>query len=131
MALDIQIHTGNYRLTPAAERRILRHLKSIEQRVTHFADPVARLRIGEQRLPRLVQVDLRVALGPREADLISHQAAETPDHAVRMAVEDIERQLERKISQLRGEESWGVPSRRLPKSTRPHPNDPESVPNVP
>jgi hypothetical protein len=109
----------------------MRHLKSLEQRTTHFADPVARIRLSAQRLPRLVQVDLRVALGPREADLISHQSAETPDHAVRLAVQDIERQLERKISQLRGEESWGVPSRRLPKSTRPHPNGGESVPNVP
>jgi hypothetical protein len=36
-------------------------------------------------------------------------------------VKDIERQLERRHAQQRGEHSFGVPSRRLPRELRPHP----------
>jgi hypothetical protein len=66
-----------------------------------------------------VAVDLRLELGPLGSHLISHQAAETADRAVRLAVEDVERQLERQLAVQRGEPSFGVPSRREPTSLRP------------
>lgn len=58
-------------------------------------------------------------LSPLGSHLISHQGAETVDRAVRIAVEDVERQLEREHAMQRGEPSFGVPSRRLPSNLRP------------
>jgi hypothetical protein len=38
---------------------------------------------------------------------------------VHLAIEDLERQLERRLAGQRGEPTYGVPSRRLPKQLRP------------
>jgi hypothetical protein len=67
-----------------------------------------------------MEVDLRVQLGPLGAHLVSHQRAGTTAHAVRLAVEDVERQLERRHADQRGEASFGVPSRREPAALRPN-----------
>jgi hypothetical protein len=40
---------------------------------------------------RRVAADLRIELGPLGHILVSHQAAETPDQATRLTVEDVER----------------------------------------
>ena len=77
-------------------------------------------------MQRRVTADLRVQLGPLAAHLISHQAAESADLAARLAVEDVERQLERRLAKQRGQPTYSVPSRRLPEALRPHP--PESKP---
>jgi hypothetical protein len=75
--------------------------------------------LTRHRDQRQVEVDLRVQLGTLGSHLISHQGAETVDRAVRLAVEDVERQLERQHAVQRGEPSFGVPSRRLPSTLRP------------
>ena len=70
-------------------------------------------------LQRQCEVDLRLQLGPLGPHLVSHQTAETVEAAVRQAVSDIERQLERRLARQRGEPAYGVPSRSLPRQTRP------------
>jgi hypothetical protein len=54
----------------------------------------------------------RVQLGPLGPTLASSQAAPTPDRAAHLAIQAIERQLERLVAGQRGEPSYGVPSRR-------------------
>ncbi|MCC6791456.1 MAG: HPF/RaiA family ribosome-associated protein [Thermomicrobiales bacterium] len=119
MALEIQMHTTNVVITPAQQERIDRQFESIERRLSDAPDPVARLTLKSQDEQRVVTADLRITLGTKAMELISHQSAEKPDHAVRLALEDAERQLERLRSQQRGEPAYGVPSRRLPKHLRP------------
>jgi ribosome-associated translation inhibitor RaiA len=121
MALTIQMHTGDEPLAERQRERIDHHLRRLEQRLTHFPEPTATLTLRQHQAQRRVTVDLRVELGPMAGELVSHQAAEMPEHAVRLAVEDAERQLERRLSTQRGEPTFGVPSRRLPRGERPHP----------
>lgn len=121
MALTVQMHSGKVHLDAEQERRVGNYLKTIEARVERFAEPVAILTLRAHDAQRRVTADLRVKLGTSAGDLVSHQAAESPDHAVRLATEDIERQLERVLSIRRGEATFGVPSRREPASERPHP----------
>jgi hypothetical protein len=121
MALGVQIHTGNEPLSQQEDARVRRHLRHLEARLVNFPEPSAILTLRRQAAARRVTVDLRVELGPMAGELVSHQAAEMPEHAVRLAVEDAERQLERRLATQRGEPTYGVPSRRLPKEARPHP----------
>lgn len=119
MALNTTLTLKNLVLDKTEERRIRRHLEQLERRLVHHPDPEATLVLESFPARRQVEVDLRVQLGPLGSHLISHQVAETPDHAVRLAVEDVERQLERRLAQQRGEPTYGVPSRRLPETLRP------------
>ena len=128
MTLDIQLHVGTITLGADHEDKIMRKVRTLDQRLSTFPNPLATIRLREQQDQRHVDVDLRVELVPHGPHLISHQSAATPDHAVRLAVEDIERQLERRIDQLRGDAAFGVPSRREPRHTRPHPPHPEAQP---
>jgi ribosome-associated translation inhibitor RaiA len=121
VTLGITLETHDCPLGPDEERHIRHHLERLGQRLTHFPEPLASVHLKRHELQRQVEVDLRVELGPLGAHLISHQSAETAVHAVRLAVEDVERQLERRLAKQRGEHSYGVPSRRLPKAERPHP----------
>jgi hypothetical protein len=121
MALNLQIHTGAERLGEYQEAKIRHHLRHLERRLVHFPEPAAVLTLRRHQAQRRVTVDLRVELGPMAGELVSHQAAETPEHAVRLAIEDTERQLERRLATQRGEPTYGVPSRRLPSRERPHP----------
>jgi hypothetical protein len=59
-----------------------------------------------------VSASLRLQLGPLGPTLASVQHAQTPDRAARLAIQAIERQLERMVAGQRGESSFGVPSRR-------------------
>jgi ribosome-associated translation inhibitor RaiA len=121
MPLEVQLHTGDVRLGDEQERRIRHHLETIEKRLANFQEPVAKVTLRAHEAQRRITVDLQIVTSPKTEELISHQQAETPEHAVRLAVEDVERQLERRYSALRGESTYGVPSRRLPKQLRPHP----------
>lgn len=121
MALDVHMNTGNVRLDEAQERRIRRYLQALERRLPHAREPRAEITLREHEAPRRITVDLRVMIAPKTNELVSHQSAETAAHAVRLALEDIERQLERRLATLRGEPAYGVPSRRLPKHLRPNP----------
>jgi hypothetical protein len=121
MAMQIELRTGTCPLSPDEERRIRHQLDALGRRVEQFPEPLATLDLKEQGTQRRVTADLRLRLGPQGQHLISHQAAETPDRAVVLAVQDIERQLERRVSSMRGKAAYGVPSRREPKEERPHP----------
>lgn len=121
MALAIILETHDCPLGRDQERRIRRRLERLGERLSHFPEPTATAVLKRHETQRQVETALRVELGPLGAHLISHQAAETAPHAVRLAVEDVERQLERHLAQQRGEHTYGVPSRRLPKADRPHP----------
>jgi hypothetical protein len=121
MALEVQFHRGDDDLGRTEEERIRRLLERLERRLAKFPDPQTILTLRRYSDRRRVTLDLRVELGPRAGELISHQAAETADHAMRLAVEDVERQLERRLATQRGEPTFGVPSRREPEHLRPHP----------
>jgi ribosome-associated translation inhibitor RaiA len=113
MALTITLEDHDCPLGPDDERRIRHHLKRLGRRLTHFPEPIATVVLKRHLQQRQVEVSLRVELGPLGEHLVSHQTAETAPHAVRLAVEDLERQLERRLAKQRGEHTFGVPSRRL------------------
>jgi ribosome-associated translation inhibitor RaiA len=121
MPLERIIRVSGLSLTEADERRIQHQLDGLERRLVHHPEPRAVLVFAGHENQRRVQVDLRVELGPLGGHLISHQQAETADRAVRLAIADVERQLERQHAAQRGEPSFGVPSRRLPAELRPSP----------
>jgi ribosome-associated translation inhibitor RaiA len=121
MPLNLVFELGKVALSAAEEDRVRHQLQTLERRLAHFPNPTAELALEAHPAQRRMEVKLRVRLGPLGGHLISQQAAETVDRAVHLAVEDLERQLERRLAQQRGEPSYGVPSRRLPKTLRPHP----------
>lgn len=125
MAMEIVLKTGELELTSTEEERVRHQLASLERRLIHHPAPQAMLHIVAHRAQRQMEVDLRVQLEPHGIALISHQTAETADRAVRLAVEDVERQLERRHAEQRGEPAYGVVSRREPRSLRPAPPPPE------
>jgi hypothetical protein len=129
MSLDIQLHASGVDLGTDRADKIIRKVHTLDARLEHFPSPLATVRLRDHQDQRRVEVDLRVELGPHGPSLISHQGAETPDHAVRLAVEDIERQLERRLDSLRGDAAFGVPSRREPRAERPHAPHPEAKPH--
>jgi hypothetical protein len=121
--MEVELHKRGVTLTSLEEERIQRQMRSLEKRVEKFPDPRVELAIEDQASPRGVRVDLRLALGPLGGHLISHQEGLGADVAVKAAVDDVKRQLERRLSSQRGESSFGVPSRRLPSDLRPNPVD--------
>jgi hypothetical protein len=121
MTLEIKLRVQGLALSDDEDRQIQRQLRGLERRLIHRSEPIAELVLEQHRGPRQVEADLRVLLGSLGPQLISHQSAETAGHAVRLAVEDVERQLERRQATQRGEPTFAVPSRRLPRQTRPHP----------
>ncbi len=121
MTLSIQLDLHGLELAEVDQRRIRAHLVTLERRLQDRPEPAAMLVLRHHADQRRFAADLRIELGPLGPTLISHQAADTPDHATRLAVEDIERQLERRTSEQRGDAAFGVPSRREPRRLRPHP----------
>jgi ribosome-associated translation inhibitor RaiA len=119
MTLETTLRTHGMTLTDAERQRIDHHLAALDRRLTHRPSPTAVLVLEEHRNRRQIEANLRVQVGPLGDHLVSHQTAETVDRAVRLAVEDVERQIERKVAGQRGEPTFGVPSRRLPTSLRP------------
>jgi ribosome-associated translation inhibitor RaiA len=103
------------------EQRIRRQLAGLDKRLVHHPEPSIVLVLDHSPEQRRVEADLRLQLGPLGGHLVSRKAAETADQAVRLAVEAIERQLERRTAGQRGEPTFGVPSRRLPRQLRPNP----------
>jgi ribosome-associated translation inhibitor RaiA len=118
VALELTLKTHNFELPQAEERRIYGQLRALERRLMQHPDPRAVLQLTPHEAQREVEADLRVQLSPLGSHLVSHQSAETASHAVRLAVADIERQLERHHAKQRGEPSFGVVSRRAPSPRR-------------
>jgi ribosome-associated translation inhibitor RaiA len=123
MTLSIQVDLQGFTLPEVDQRRMRSHLRNLERRLKHRPEPAAVLVLRQHTDQRRVEADLRIELGPLGPTLVSHQAAETPDLAIKRAVEDVERELERQVSEQHGDASFGVPSRREPRRLRPHPPD--------
>jgi ribosome-associated translation inhibitor RaiA len=122
MALEIKMTLNGLTLTELQERRIRRHLARLDRHyLARRPEPKAALVFRRHESQRRIELNMQVQLGPLGGHVVSHQTAETPEHAVRLAVDDIERQLERLRASLQGQPTYGVPSRRLPKQLRPHP----------
>lgn len=121
MTLERRITVRDAQFDPAEEKRITHQLDVLERRLPHEPEPLADLVVAFNTGQRRFTADLRLQLNPLGTQLVSHQSAETADRAVRLAVDDLKRQLERHHAQQRGESSYGVPSRRLPRSLRPNP----------
>lgn len=121
MTLRYIVHQNGRKMSEAEKERFLRHFDGLEARLRHFPEPIVEASVTDHPAQRRVELDLRVSLGPLGRHLVSHQAAETLDKAARLAVSDVERQLERQGAKQRGEPTFGQPSRREPRSLRPHP----------
>ncbi len=114
-----ELLTPKTHLSPESAKRIQRHLDSLEKRLTKFHNHDVTLTIKDKSTERRFTADALVSLGVDGIELVSHNQGETADLAARLAIEDIERQLERHMATLRGEPSFGTPSRREPKDLRP------------
>jgi hypothetical protein len=86
MVLQAIIRTSGLSLSGSDQSRIHHQLDVLERRLAHHPDPKAWLTLTRHRDQRQIEVDMRVELGPLASHLVSHQAAETVDHAVRLAV---------------------------------------------
>jgi ribosome-associated translation inhibitor RaiA len=117
--MPFEIHSPKTVLSPDAEHRIRRHIAGLERRLVNFHNPQGRLTVKDRPTERRHTADLVLELGVDGVELVSHHAGESAEHAARLAIEDVERQLERYVSTLRGEATFGTPSRREPKAQRP------------
>jgi ribosome-associated translation inhibitor RaiA len=93
-------------------RRIEQRLEGLEKRLVHRPDPRLHLVLEQHPQQRRSTVELSVSVARHGRTLVSHQAAETAELAVKLAVDDVARQLERVQATQEGQPSWGVPSRR-------------------
>jgi ribosome-associated translation inhibitor RaiA len=98
--------------TEAEMKRIEHQVEGLARRVKHYPDPRLHAVLERHVQQRRVTAEFRLQLGPLGPSLMSHQAAETADRAAKLAIDDLERQLERHLARQRGEASYGVPSRR-------------------
>jgi hypothetical protein len=94
-------------------RLALAHVQSsLGRRLVHRPEPIAVLAFAGPNGQREIEASFRVQLGPLGPTLASSRAAPTPDRAAHLAIQAVERQLERQVAGQRGEPSYGVPSRR-------------------
>jgi ribosome-associated translation inhibitor RaiA len=119
MEMPTELHTPKTELSQDSEKRIQRHIAGLERRLVNFPTALISLTVRDRSTERRHTVDLRVTPGVDGDVLVSHQSGESAEHATRLAVEDVERQLERYVATLRGEHAYGTPSRREPRDLRP------------
>lgn len=112
MTLTITLERHHVPMTAVQEQRVRRHLTALGRRLEHRPEPIAVLSFAGPNTLHQVEASLRVRLGPLGPTLTSSQTASTPDRAARLAIQAVERQLERLAATQRGESSYGVPSRR-------------------
>jgi len=117
--MPVELHTPKTELSQDSEKRIQRHIAGLERRLVNFPTALISLTVRDRATERRHTVDLRVNLGVDGDVLVSHQSGDSAEHATRLAVEDVQRQLERYVSGLRGEAAYGTPSRREPRDLRP------------
>ena len=106
-------------LTEVEQKRIDRSLEGIGKRLANFTNPSIDLTLASSQQPGSIDANLRVVLGVRDTTLRSSETSRTADHAVKLACDDIKRQLEKTVSELRGADTYGTPSRRNPENLRP------------
>ena len=114
MTLTTTLERHGVRLSAAQEQRVHRHLAALGRRLVHRPEPIAVLSFSGPNSQREITASLRVQLGPLGPTLTGTQTASTPDAAAHLAIQAVERQLERLVAGQRGEPSYGVPSRRRP-----------------
>lgn len=119
MAVSPTIINRADELTDVEQKRIERSLESLAKRLEKFSNPEIDLTIEKAKLQGSVDATIKVVLGVRDTTLRSTETARTPDHAVKLACDDIKKQLERTVADLRGADSYGTPSRRNPEHLRP------------
>ncbi|MGE3796961.1 MAG: hypothetical protein AB7G88_03890 [Thermomicrobiales bacterium] len=119
MPLNTEYRMRGMTLSRLEEERIQRHVQSLEKRVANFPDPRLEIAFDEKENPRSVRVDMRLALGPLGGPLVSHQEGPSADTATKAAFSVLMRHVERRVAIQRGEDTYGVPSRRLPADLRP------------
>ena len=106
-------------LSDVEQKRIDRSLEGIAKRLASFTNPSIDVTISPSKQPASVDASLRVVLGVRDTVLRSTETSRTADHAVKLACDDIKRQLEKTMADLRGADTFGTPSRRNPEHLRP------------
>jgi ribosome-associated translation inhibitor RaiA len=106
-------------LTEVEQKRIDRSLDGIGKRLANFTNPSIDLTLASSQQPGSIDANLRVVLGVRDTTLRSSETSRTADHAVKLACDDIKRQLEKTVAELRGADTYGTPSRRNPEHLRP------------
>jgi ribosome-associated translation inhibitor RaiA len=106
-------------LTEVEQKRIDRSLEGIGKRLANFTNPSIDLTLASSQQPGSIDATLRVVLGVRDTTLRSSETSRTADHAVKLACDDIKRQLEKTVAELRGADTYGTPSRRNPEHLRP------------
>ncbi len=106
-------------LSDVEQKRIDRSLEGIAKRLASFTNPSIDVTISPSKQPASVDASMRVVLGVRDTVLRSTETSRTADHAVKLACDDIKRQLEKTMADLRGADTYGTPSRRNPEHLRP------------
>ena len=106
MTLTITLERHGVPLSTAQEQRVHRHLATLGRRLVHRPEPVAVLSFSGPTGRREIEASLRVRLGPLGPTLTSSQTAQTPDRAAHLAIQAVERQLERLVAGQRGEPSY-------------------------
>ncbi len=106
-------------LTDVEQKRIDRSLETIGKRLANFNNPSVDLTLGKATQAGSIDATVRVVLGVRDITLRSTETSRTADHAVKLACDDIKKQLEKAVAELRGADTYGTPSRRNPDYLRP------------
>lgn len=119
MAVSPTIINRADELNDVERKRVDRSLESLAKRLDNFSNPQIDLTIERAKQSGSVDATIKVVLGVRDTILRSTETARTADHAVKLACDDIKKQLERTVSDLRGMDTYGTPSRRNPEHLRP------------
>lgn len=119
MAVSPTIINRAGELSELEQKRIDRTLESLAKRLDNFTNPEIDLTLEKAKVAGSVDATLRVVLGVRDTTLRSTETSRTADHAVKLACDDVKKQLERVVADLRGADSFGTPSRRNPEHLRP------------
>lgn len=119
MAVSPTITNRSGELTDVEQKRIDRSLEALAKRLEKFNNPRIELALEKATQPGSIDATLKVMLGVRDTTLRSTETSRTADHAVKLACDDVKKQLERTMSDLRGTDSYGTPSRRNPDHLRP------------
>ena len=106
-------------LTDVEQKRIDRSLDAIGKRLANFNNPSIELTLGKATQAGSIDATMRVVLGVRDMTLRSTETSRSSDHAVKLACDDIKKQLEKAVAELRGTDTYGTPSRRNPDYLRP------------
>jgi len=114
MAPTPRIQVRGFDLNEVEEKLIQRHLGKLQRRLSAHGEPIIQLVMDWHPYQRMVRARMRVQLGHLGQHIVSARAAETANLAVERAVDSIERQFKRKLAVMKGEPSYGVPSRREP-----------------